>query len=115
LTVTAGPVDTILGLVSAPRQVVTVETGPLYGTSCVSYFHLASYRRQTIAGHEALVLLRPQAWDTEAKSGLCTVSDGLLTSVITEGQAAVSATGLLAHHIRFLGPDPANWTTRLIG
>jgi hypothetical protein len=112
--VSAGAVETTVGLGSVPRQVVTVETGPEYGTSCASYFHLASYRQQIINGHLAFVLLRPQAWDTGAKSGLCTVSGRVLVSVITEGQAAVSATGLLAH-IRFLGPDPANWTTRPIG
>ena len=110
----AGAVDTVADDF-APRQVMTVQTGPLYGSSCVSYFHHASYRRQIINGHEAFVLLKPQAWDTGAKSGLCTVSDGVLASLITEGQATVSATGLLAHHIRFLGPDPAKWTTRPIG
>jgi hypothetical protein len=110
----AGTVDTVADDL-APRQVMTVQIGPLHGASCGSYFHRASYRLQIINGHEALVLLRPQAWDTGAKSGLCTVSDGVLTSVITEGHATVSATDLLAHHIRFLGPDPAKWTTRPIG
>jgi hypothetical protein len=96
-------------------QLGSDKVGPEYGTSCVSYFHRASYRRQITNGHEAFVLLRPQARDTGAKSGLCTASDGVLASLITEGQAAVFATGLLAHHIRFHGSDPANWTTRPIG
>jgi hypothetical protein len=113
--VTAGQVDTILGLVAAPRQVVAVETGPGYGSSCESFFRHASYRRQIIDGNETLVLLQPQAWDSGAESGLCTVADHVLASVITDGQSALAATDLLAHHMRFLGPDPANWTTRPIG
>ncbi len=114
-SVTAGPVDTILGLIAPPRQVVTFQTGPEYGTSCESYFRHASYRQQIIDGNETFVLLRPQAWDSGAESGLCTVADGVLASVITDGQSALAATELLAHHMRFLGPDPANWTTRPIG
>ena len=114
-SVTAGPVDSTLGVDTGPRQVATVATGPGNGSSCESYFAHGSYRRQLIDGHETFVLLRPQAWDTGAKSGLCTVADGVLASVITEGQSAVAATDLLAHHMRFLGPDPANWTTRPLG
>jgi hypothetical protein len=114
-SVTAGPVDTTLGLVATPRQVVAVQTGPEYGTSCESYFRHASHRLQIINGNETFVLLRPQAWDTGAESGLCTVTDGVLASVITERQAPISATDLLADHIHFLGPDPAKWTTRPIG
>ena len=113
-SVTAGPVNTILGLTFPPRQVVTVEMGPEYGSSCKSYFANASYRRQLIDGSETFVLRRPSAWDSGAKSGLCTVADRVLASVITYGQSAVAATDLLAHHMRFLGPDPANWTTRPI-
>jgi hypothetical protein len=114
LSVTAGPVDTTLEPAFPPRQVVTVETGPEYGSSCKSYFRNASYRRQLIDSNETFVLLRPSAWDRGAKSGLCTVADGVLASVITYGQSAVAATDLLAHHMRFLGPDPAKWTTRPI-
>lgn len=113
-SVTVGPVDTTVGL-APPRQVVTFQTGPEYGTSCESYFRHASYRQQIIDGNETFVLLRPQAWDSGAVSGLCTVADGVLASVITDGQSALAATDLLAHHMRFLGPDPANWTTRPIG
>ncbi len=111
-SISAGLVDTTLGLVTSPRQVVMVETGPEYGSSCESYFRHAAYRRQLVEGNEAFVLLRPQAWDSGAKSGLCTVVDGVLASVITDGRSGQSATDLLAHHMRFLGPDPANWTTR---
>lgn len=113
-SVTAGPVDTILGLLTTPGQVVAVETGPEYGTSCESYFRHASYRQQIINGNDAYVLLRPRAWDTGAESGLCTVADGVLASVITERQSPLSATDLLASHIYFLGPDPTNWTTKPI-
>jgi hypothetical protein len=111
--ISAGPVDATLG-VAVPRQVVMVETGPGYGSSCRSYFHNASYRLQLIDGNETFVLLRPSSWDSGATSGFCTVADGVLASVITYGQSAVAATDLLAHHMRFLGPDPANWTTRPI-
>ncbi len=114
-SVTAGPVDTTVGVDPASRQVVTFQIGPEYGTSCESYFRHASYRQQIIDGNETFVLLRPQAWDSGAESGLCTVADGVLASVITDGQSALTATDLLAHHMRFLGPDPANWTTRPIG
>jgi hypothetical protein len=114
-SVTAGPVNTILGVIAPPRQVVMVQTGPEYGTSCESYFRHASYRRQIIDGNETFVLLRPQAWDSGAESGICTVGDGVLASVITDGQSALTAADLLAHHMRFLGPDPADWTTRPIG
>jgi hypothetical protein len=113
--VTAGPADTFPNMGASPREVAEVQTGPEYGTSCPSYFDHASDREQLINGNEAFVLLRPQAWDTGAKSGLCTVADGVLVAVITEGQSAVAATDLLAHHMRFLGPNPAHWTNRPIG
>jgi len=114
-SITAGPVATADGLFSAPRQVVAVETGPIYGTSCEAYFGRISFRKQVIDGNEALVLRRPQAWDTGATSGLCTVVDGVLTSVITDAQSPILAPDLLAHHMRFLGRSPAHWTTKPIG
>jgi hypothetical protein len=114
-SVTAGPVDTTVGMNPGPRQVVTVQTGPEYGTSCTSYFGHAAYREQIINGNEVFVLLRAQAWNTGAVSGLCTVVDGVLVALTTEGRAGISAADLLAQHVRFLGPDPARWTTRPIG
>ena len=113
-SVSAGQVGTTLEPALPPRQVATVATGPEYGNSCKSFFRNASYRLQIIDSNETFVLLRPSAWDSGAKSGLCTVADGVLASVITYGRSAVAATDLLAHHMRFLGPDPANWTTRPI-
>jgi|HubBroStandDraft_5_1064220.scaffolds.fasta_scaffold10320_2 hypothetical protein len=58
--------------------------------------------RQVVAGHQTVwYLCAPDA-------------DGLYV-ILGANSPAVNLTGIFAHHLRLLGPDPANWTTRPIG
>jgi hypothetical protein len=51
-------------------------------------------------------------WPTSA---LCAShAGGVFAWIATGSHSAISPAGLFAHHLRLLGPDPANWTSKLI-
>ena len=70
-------------------------------------------RRETINGYRVIVDRLPAVRGNPVVRQVCAAdADGLFVFVSTYGRSRPDATGLFAHHLRLLGPDPANWTTR---
>jgi hypothetical protein len=72
-------------------------------------------KQQMIAGYPVTVT-RVAAGRQAAVQGLCAArADGLSVSIgVTGNHPVADVTGIFAH-LRLLGPDPANWTTKPIG
>jgi hypothetical protein len=72
-------------------------------------------KQQMIAGYPVTVTRVP-AGRQAAVQDLCAAhADGLSVSITVTGNHPVAdVTGIFAH-LRLLGPDPANWTTKPIG
>jgi hypothetical protein len=86
---------------------------PADSGACTSM--MRSFRPSTreINGYQVLVASpRTVAYGSFACAGN---AHGLFIVIITPGRGMADATGLFARHIRLLGPDPADWTTKPIG
>jgi hypothetical protein len=112
--ITAGPVDAVpLGVY--PSATPLFDAGPATGkqSSCAALMYY-QHRTETINGYPAYVGFSPRA--TWPESELCTAdADGQMAWLAMGRHPTISAVNLFAHHMRLLGPDPANWTTRPIG
>jgi hypothetical protein len=82
-------------------------------SSC--YSSSGQSRQQMIAGYP-VTITRVPAGSQPAVQQLCAArADGLSVSITVTGNHPVAdVTGIFAH-LRLLGPDPANWTTKPIG
>ena len=70
-------------------------------------------RRETINGYRVVVdRLRAERGNPAVRQVCATDVAGLFIFVSTYGRTRPDAVSLFAHHLRVLGPDPANWTTR---
>jgi hypothetical protein len=109
--IAAGRTDTLPGFSSqlTPVLAVTGLAHNGYDGSCHAP-PANAWRPETIDGYLTYVrVLRLQ-------SVLCTTdADGLYLQLTLGTHPVISVTNLFAHHVRLLGPDPANWTTKPIG
>jgi len=94
------------------------------GRSRCPFFHdssEASSQRVSLGGVTAIVTNFTRS-GAPPYQGLCiSVTNGLHVSFLEfpgpghAGFAFGGVTGVFEHHLRLLGPDPANWTTRPLG
>jgi hypothetical protein len=71
------------------------------------------YATRVINGYR--VQVGATAKDQWPTSALCASNAGGVFAWIAMGShSAISPAGLLARHLRLLGPGPANWTSKLI-
>jgi hypothetical protein len=71
-------------------------------------------RHRTINGYKVVVNNFAARQGFAASQQLCGAdADGLHVSITTSrGSGVPTAAGIFAHHLRLLGTNPANWTTK---
>jgi hypothetical protein len=74
-------------------------------------------RHRAINGYQVIVSNFTARQGFPASQQLCSANaDGLHVYITTSsGTPVPSAAGIFAHHLRLLGANPANWTTRPLG
>jgi hypothetical protein len=90
--------------------------GPGSRSNCVTPFgpgDTTRLRSQMINGYRVDAFIekspRPPSW------ALCTSDAAGVDVAIVAGTSRAEVSEIFAHHLRLLGPGPANWTTRPIG
>jgi hypothetical protein len=107
-------------LISAPwfdsRDIPSFTIGSLSQSVASCYVSPGQSQRVTVAGHQVIVTRIPASGSEPAEQDLCASDvDGLAVDIVTSGSHPPMDVTALFAHLRLLGPDPANWTTRPIG
>ena len=88
------------------------STDPATSRSSCYYYPGGQSTREVIDGYRVTVSHLPGPGGSPPEQQLCAANaDGLAVFISEIGtHPAIGVTALFAHHLRLLGPDPANWT-----